>query len=234
MRTPRRVPGDEYRVFTVERTWGIVRAVFERPLRALFRMRVYGVDRIPRHGGAVLAVNHIAGADIVLIAISQPRTIRYMAKAELFTYNRALTTVIRHGGTFAVRRGEPDREALRTARAVVRAGHLLGMFVEGTRQESEQIGTVMPGAALVSIAENVPIVPCVIQGSIYLKQRPWHPVTVVYGEPIEPSVVSGQGKVEALTQLLDAELRSLQRFAQSAIRAGRPRSAVAPQSGAYG
>ena len=48
MRTPRRVPGDEYRVFTVERTWGIVRAVFERPLRALFRMRVYGVDRIPR------------------------------------------------------------------------------------------------------------------------------------------------------------------------------------------
>jgi len=233
MSTRELAPGDEYRVFTVERTWMIVRTLSQTPVRALTRMRVYGVDRMPRQGGAVLAVNHIAGADIVLVGVSQPRTIRYMAKDELFSYNRALSVVLRHGGTFAVRRGEGDREALRMARRVVRSGHLLGMFVEGTRQDSEQIGTVMPGAALVAISEGVPIVPCVIQGSIHLKQRPWNPVTVVYGEPIEPTVVSGPGRVEALTQVLDTELRSLQRFAQSAIRAGRPRTAVAPASTAY-
>ena len=47
-----------------------------------------------------------------------------MAKAELFTYNRALTWMLRHAGAFGVRRGESDLEALRLARRVLRAGHV--------------------------------------------------------------------------------------------------------------
>ena len=143
----------------------------------------------------MLAVNHIAGADIVLIAASQPRTIRYMAKAELFTYNRALPAVIRHAGTFAVRRGEPDREAIRTARAGRCAPATCSACSSRARGRNPSRSAKVHARRrpVVDLAENAPIVPCVIQGSIYLKQRPWHPVTVVFGEPIEPSVVRGAG-----------------------------------------
>ena len=70
----------------------------------------------------MIACNHIAGIDVVVLGAASPRTLRYMAKAELFTYNRVLTWAVRHAGAFAVRRGESDLEALRLARRVLRAG----------------------------------------------------------------------------------------------------------------
>ncbi len=64
------------------------------------------------------------------------------------------------------------------------AGHALGVFCEGTRQPSEEIGPVQPGAALIALAEGAPIVPVVIQGTIYIKQSLRHPVTVMFGPPL--------------------------------------------------
>jgi 1-acyl-sn-glycerol-3-phosphate acyltransferase len=156
-----------------------------------------------------------------------------MAKKELFTYNRALTGFLRRAGVFSVRRGESDTDAFRQARTVLRAGKVLGIFAEGTRQHSEEIGKVMPGAALLALSEGVPIVPCVIQGSIFIKDDLFHPVTVVFGEPLRYPRIEGRegrGQVRAVTAELQAELVRLQRFAQAAIKAGRPSRAIPPTS----
>ena len=130
------VPADDHRWITPDRFWGFWRLLLQRPFEWFFRMRVYGAENVPRTGPAVIACNHIAGIDVVVLGAASPRTLRYMAKAELFTYNRALTWLVRHAGAFAVRRGESDLEALRVARRVLRAGHPLGVFCEGTRQPS--------------------------------------------------------------------------------------------------
>jgi 1-acyl-sn-glycerol-3-phosphate acyltransferase len=205
-------------------------AIFTPPVSRIFRIRTYGREHIPRSGPAVLAANHIAGIDPILIAAVSPRPIRFMAKIELFTYNAALATFLRHGGVFSVRRGESDVDAIRLARAVLQEGDLLGMFVEGTRQAGEEIGEVKPGTALIALAEGAPIIPCVIQGSVYIKDRWWapHPTTIVFGEPIELNGSGGRGHVRRVTDDLQADLERLQRFAQSAIRAGRPRRALPP------
>jgi 1-acyl-sn-glycerol-3-phosphate acyltransferase len=139
------VPADDYRIATPDRFWGFWRLLLQRLFTWFFRMRVYGAEHVPRTGPAVIASNHIAGIDVVVLGAASPRTLRYMAKAELFTYNRALTWMLRHAGAFGVRRGESDLEALRLARRVLRAGHALGVFCEGTRQPSEAIGPVQPG-----------------------------------------------------------------------------------------
>ena len=61
--------------------------------------------------------------------------------------------------------------ASRTARRCGRCGgsstdgHALGLFVEGTRQRSGVPGDVQPGAAMVALQENVPIVPVAIYGT---------------------------------------------------------------------
>jgi 1-acyl-sn-glycerol-3-phosphate acyltransferase len=228
-------PGDGYRLFTPDRTWRGVRAVVQRPVETALRMRVYGADRVPRSGGAVLASNHASAADPVVLGVATPRTIRYMAKAELFTYNRALSVVLRHAGVFAVHRGESDMEALRLARSVLRAGHLLGVFAEGTRQHADEIGDVKPGAALLAVSEGVPLVPAVIHGTLGLSQHPSRPVTVVFGEPLTFPVAAGgrtrRAAVERATAALADELARLQRFARSAERAGRPRRALPPSAG---
>jgi 1-acyl-sn-glycerol-3-phosphate acyltransferase len=154
-----------------------------------------------------------------------------MAKIELFDYNPALSRFLRHAGVFSVRRGESDLDAIRLARRVVREGHVLGVFAEGTRQPTEAVGPIQHGAAMVALAEQAPIVPCVIQGSIYLKERPWHPVTVVFGEPMTFSAAGGRQAVRRATAEVQDELERLQRFAQAAIRAGRPRRALPPAGG---
>jgi 1-acyl-sn-glycerol-3-phosphate acyltransferase len=225
-------PGEQYRIGP-ERTWTLMRLVFERPLRLIFRVRAYGAERVPASGPAVLAANHIAGIDPLLIAsVVRRNSIRYMAKYELFDYHPAISLILRHGGIFSVRRGESDLAALRLARNVLNGGHLLGMFAEGTRQATEAIGEVKSGTAMIAIGEGVPIVPCVIQGSVYLKDDPWHPVTVVFGEPMVYPQLRGRAAravIATATQDLQEELERLQRFAQAAIRAGRPRRALPPE-----
>ena len=178
------IPGDSYTVVTPDRFWAFWKILLGRAFGWFFRMRVYGAEHVPSTGPAVIASNHIAGIDVVVLGKASPRTLRYMAKAELFTYNRALTWMLRHAGAFGVRRGESDLEALRLARRVLRAGHPLGVFCEGTRQPSEAIGTVQPGAALIALAEGAPIVPAVIQGTIYIKRSLRSPVTVMFGPPL--------------------------------------------------
>ena len=62
-----------------------------------------------------------------------------MAKAELMALS-VLGDVLRDCGVFSVRRGESDRDAIRHARETARAGKVVGMFGEGTRQRSGRPG----------------------------------------------------------------------------------------------
>src|ERR671933_1671340 len=122
---------------------------------------VCGAGRVPRGGGVVLPRTHFSGLAPPVFGSACPRTIYYMAKIEA---HRApgLGQLIRAFGTFSVRRGESDREAVRMMRQVVRDGNVLGLFVEGTRQRSGVPGEVQPGAAMAALQEDVPVVPVAI------------------------------------------------------------------------
>src|SRR5207245_340795 len=106
-------------------------------------LRTYGRERIPPLGGVVLAMNHFSWLDTGAFGTACPRTIYYMAKIEAHEVP-GLGQLIRAFGTFSVRRGESDREAVRMMRRVVREGRVLGLFVEGTRQRSGVPGKVQP------------------------------------------------------------------------------------------
>ena len=83
-----------------------------------------------------------------------------------------------------MRRGESDRDAVRRMREVVRDGNALGVFVEGTRQRSGVPGQVQPGAAMVALQEDVPVVCGAIHGSQDWKLGNFAPVSIAWGEPM--------------------------------------------------
>ena len=62
-------------------------------LRAIWGHRIEGAEKIPRHGGMILAVNHSAYADPVVAGTGVPRELHYFAKRELFR-NRAFGALI--------------------------------------------------------------------------------------------------------------------------------------------
>src|SRR5215813_7851747 len=134
-----------------------------------------------------------------------------MAKAELFEKqpSKLLVTAM---GAFPVRRGEADRQAIKQAEEVLKAGLLLAIFPEGTRSRSHKMKAGLPGAALIAMRSGVPIVPLAISGSENFKL--WHiwpfrtHITLTYGEPFTLTR-GGRGGHTDLQGQLDVMMRHI-------------------------
>ena len=189
--------------------WAIGRPTLGTLARLASRLKVYGKERVPREGGIVVACNHFSWLDPATLGAASPRTLYYMAKVEAHSVP-GLGAVLRSFGCFPVRRGESDREAVRTMRRIVHDGLALGLFVEGTRQQSGVPGTVQPGAAMVAIQESVPVVPVAVHGSQTWRPGNFHPVSIAWGEPLTFDGLprGGRGYKEA-SAVLEAEIRRL-------------------------
>ena len=208
--------------------WGVGRLTIQPLVKAFVPLRVYGVERVPREGGVVLAFNHFSWIDPPAFGAACPRTIHYMAKVEAHRVP-GLGQLIRSFGAFSVRRGESDREAVRYMREVVRDGHALGLFVEGTRQRSGVPGEVQPGAAMAAIQENVPVVPAAIHGSQTWRPGHFDPVSIAWGEPFrfEGLPKGGRGYREG-SEELQRRIRVLWEWLVEIHAIGRPRRATPP------
>ena len=196
--------------------------------RIASRLHVYGRDRIPDFGGAVLAVNHFNWIDVAAFGAACPRTIYYVAKIEAHRMP-GIGQLIRAFGTFAVRRGESDREAVRRMREVAREGNVLGVFAEGTRQRSGVPGVVQPGAAMVAINEGVPVIPGAVHGSQTWRPGNFHPVSIAWGEPMRFDGLprSGRGYREGSAEIQRTIYR-LWEWLVDVHELGRPRAATPP------
>jgi 1-acyl-sn-glycerol-3-phosphate acyltransferase len=180
-------------VNSVDLVWGIGRLTIGTAARMFAPLRVYGRDRVPAYGGVVLAMNHFHWLDPAVFGSASPRTIYYMAKIEAHVVP-GLGQLIRAFGTFSVRRGESDREAVRRMREVVRDGKVLGIFAEGTRQLQGVPGPVQPGAAMAALQENVPVVAAAVHGTQHWKVGSFAPVSVSFSEPMRFEGLSRNGK----------------------------------------
>jgi 1-acyl-sn-glycerol-3-phosphate acyltransferase len=197
--------------------------------RVLSRGRGYGLDRIPARGGVVLAINHLAWIDVPLLGGLSPRNINYVAKIELASVPGFGRYVEWHG-IIAVRRGESDRDAVRRMRRYAAEGRAIGVFVEGTRQRSGRPGQAQPGAAMVAIQEQVPVVPVAVYGTQFWKLGNFAPCSVACGEPIRfVRAAGGAGKAyrEASVEI-ERRINVLFDWLADLHARGRPRGEVPP------
>lgn len=180
-------------------------------VRGLYRLRARGLERVPE-GGFVLAANHTSNFDPWPLGIPflPRRQLRFMAKAELF--NPVLTPILRGGGAFKVRRGEGDVEAMRTAAELVRAGEIVVMFPEGTRQRKglrkRHAARPHTGAARIALAAGVPLVPAAIVGTDRLLRL--GPLRVAYGPPLDLSDLDGLDAKSAATIATERLMTTIQ------------------------
>ena len=197
---------------------------FTTVVKPLFvRLHVEGHEHFPATGGYVLTANHTAGPDFIPLGYAVPRQIYFMAKSELLAINPFLTKFLLVNGVFPIRRGEADMEAIQYAIDLVRSGHVLGMFPEGTRSRTGKLQRGRSGAARIAILAQAPVVPIVVlnathifKTSNWLTLKPRAEVTVRIGKPLPPPVDPNDSRalriytrqiMQAMTDLLPEELR---------------------------
>jgi 1-acyl-sn-glycerol-3-phosphate acyltransferase len=213
----------------VDAVWAVGRPTVGTLTRTFTRLRVYGADRVPSEGGIVLALNHFSWIDPPAFGAACPRTIYYMAKIEAHRVP-GLGQLIRAFGTFSVRRGESDREAVRLMRQIVRDGNALGLFVEGTRQRAGVPGEVKSGASMVALQDEVPVVCGAIHGSQDWRLGNFHPVSIAWGEPLRfDGLPRGSRGYREASAEIQRRLRRLWEWLVDVHGQDRPRHATPPE-----
>jgi 1-acyl-sn-glycerol-3-phosphate acyltransferase len=207
--------------------WAVGRQTIGTATKLAAPLRVYGAERMPMTGGLVVAANHFSWIDPPALGVASPRTLYFMAKVEAHRVP-GLGQLVRSFGAFSVRRGESDRDAVRTMREIVANGHALGMFVEGTRQNAGVPGPVQPGAAMVAITEDAPVIPAAIHSQTW-RLGNFAPVSVAWGEPMtfEGLPRGGRGYKEASIEI-ERKIRELWEWLVEVHALGRPRDATPP------
>ena len=189
-----------------------IRAVCWATFKILGRLRFEGAERVPRTGGVLVFPNHRSDCDPPVVHAVSPRPMHFMAKSELFEM-RLTSWAMWFSEAFPVRRGEPDRAALRHAAELAKIGEAVCVFPEGQLSTDGKVQPVKAGVALIVRMAGVP---CVCLGLRHTEEvvpygslRPRfskHRVEAVWGEP---RTFAKDAPAEEITGWIESELKRL-------------------------
>jgi 1-acyl-sn-glycerol-3-phosphate acyltransferase len=183
----------------------VAKALVGVTFRTIYRVQVEGLENIPREGGAIVCGNHFDARDPIMVGITANRPVQFMAKQELFK-NGLFAWVLQGMGVFPVKRGQPDRAALKHSIDVLNSGACFGIFPEGTRNRTGQLGKAEPGTAYLAAKSGAPVIPV----GITSRYKFFGPIIVRYGRPVDLGIASG-GKLtsEGLEHAGDAIMSAI-------------------------
>ena len=166
--------------------YSLLRVFFRLFFKVLFRARILGAENVPPEGSIILAANHLSNWDPPFLATFLDRQVFYMAKEELFA-NKIFAAAITNLGVFPVKRGTADKTAIKRALALLKEGKCLGLFPEGTRSKTGELGKAEAGVGLIAAMSKVPVLPAAIinTNKIFSSEKLFPRLTVVYGRPMK-------------------------------------------------
>jgi len=185
--------------------YAFARSVVYTIFKPWYRIEAIGVGNFPKEGGVLLCANHIHNFDPIVVGIMAPRPVHYMAKEEIFRVP-LLGGIVRKCNAFPVKRGFSDREALRTGLKILKDGNVFGLFPEGTRSKTGEIGKGLSGAGFFALRTEAMVVPCAIIGPYKSFKR----LKVVYGKPIDMDEMrKAKASADQVTELIMSEIHKL-------------------------
>lgn len=197
--------------------YAVVRGLVVGICRTYLRLRVIGVENIPKEGPFVFAPTHRSTIDIPVASAATRRRMRFMGKDSIWKY-KLIGKVMTGLGAFPVTRGTADLEALKRCIAILNSGEPLVMFPEGTRHYGPEVQPLFDGAAYVALKTGVPIIPAAIAGTEDVmrsgsKAIRFKKCRMIIGQPIAAEVPGGgrasREQISELTVKLQQEMQLL-------------------------
>jgi 1-acyl-sn-glycerol-3-phosphate acyltransferase len=161
-------------------TYTIAKTICAVFLKFFIRIEYKGKENIPKSGGFILSPNHISNLDPPAVGVGIKRDVYFMAKKELFKL-KVIGRFLKAINAYPVDRHKIDKETIKTTLNLLRDGKIVGIFPEGTRSKTNELGTFHTGAAMFAKKTGTNVIPVAISGKYGLFKK----VTVQYGEPID-------------------------------------------------
>ncbi|MBI2009124.1 1-acyl-sn-glycerol-3-phosphate acyltransferase [Candidatus Saccharibacteria bacterium] len=146
--------------------YGVAHFAVGQFLKYNYDLEIFGAQYLTRRGPRVYAGTHTRALDPGVKGVVTQEPIPTMAKSELWTEDRYRKYGVHVGqiislvDAFPVRRGEVDRDAIRTGNEHLENGTSIGIFSQGTR--SLDFENLLDGAAMFACSHSVDVQPLVI------------------------------------------------------------------------
>lgn len=130
------------------------------------RVKVSGLENFPAQGPALIVMNHLGDADIVLgLAFFPSLKIQTLAKVDLYVEYPPLGWIMDAYGVIWIHRGTPDRHALRAATEALQLEQFVAIAPEGRESLSGELEEGTGGAAYLAIKSGAAILPVAVTGT---------------------------------------------------------------------
>jgi 1-acyl-sn-glycerol-3-phosphate acyltransferase len=175
-------------------------------INAITKHTWIGAENIPKTGRVIVANNHLSYFDVLNFAhflYKNGRAPRFLGKIGVFRVP-IIGRILLAAGQVPVERETPNAgKAVDHAKRLLEAGHLLGVYPEGTlsRDLDHWPMVAKTGLARLALTTNTPVIPVAQWGSqvlmpTYSKKIRIFPrtrITIVAGKPVDLSPWHGKG-----------------------------------------
>lgn len=202
-------------------------ATIVRPiLNAIVKRDWRGAEKLPKSGAAIVVCNHLSYLDPLTFThflYNNGRAPRYLGKESVFRVP-VIGWVVKAAGQIPVSRESKDAiKGYEHAIAVLKAGHLLGVYPEGTLTRDQNLWPMKgkTGVARLALQTGVPVYACASWGpekvippyGKKIKLFPRTKVSVIMGDPVDLTKWRGKADdpeaVEAATEAIMDEITKL-------------------------
>ena len=175
----------------------------------IYPLRFHGREYADLDAPFILVSNHKHWLDPLIIGSGIRRyEVRFLGKKELVK-TRIGAWLLNKLHMIVVDRHNSDLKAMRECMNVIRQGHVLGIFPEGTRCRNTTMEHLETGCAFIALRAKVPLLPVLIDRPV----RPFRLTRVTYGPPIDISDLAAEGinaeTAEKLNERIRASILSL-------------------------
>ena len=137
-------------------------------IKFLWIGKIEGLENIPKSGPVIIASNHESYFDFICFWSVSPRKIQYLA-AEKFYSSKFWRPIMVATGQIKVDRVNKDKKGVHErAHYILKNEGVLGIFPEGTRSRTGELGKAFTGVTRFALTAKVPIVPIGMVGTYHI------------------------------------------------------------------
>jgi len=208
----------------------VTRRVVLTVFQLFWRPRIEGRDLIPSTGLLIVASNHLSFIDSIVIPVTVPRKVVFLAKAEYWegrspaTWPRRLFFAAFEAVPVQREQQQDAQASLDLARGVVERGDAFGIYPEGTRSRDGRLYRGRTGVGWLALATGARVVPAGVVGTDRVQPvgarvpRVHRGVAIRFGEPVDPAEYAHLPPGRARREITDAVMDRI------AALSGQPRA----------